>query len=79
MKRAGGEPGAAARVLLGVRGMDTDGARSKVSKALRRVPGVISVESSGDVQLLVHYDPAEATTMDLIRAARSQGFLAGME
>jgi copper chaperone len=67
-----------ARVLLGVRGMDTDGARTKVSAALRAVPGVHRVEPAGAGQLLVHYDPTEATAMDLIRAARRLGFLAGM-
>jgi copper chaperone len=80
MKREGGSgvPETVVRVLLGVRGMDSDGARGKVSEALLRVPGVESVEGAGDGQLLVRYDPVEATVMDLIRAARRQGFLAGM-
>ncbi len=66
-------------MLLGVRGMDTVGARVKVSDALRVVHGVESVESAGEQQLMVRYDPTEATVMDLIRAARRLGFLAGME
>ncbi len=67
-----------ARVILGVRGMDTEAARAKVRQALLALPGVASVDPSGDQQWLVRYDPTEATVMDMIRAARRLGFLAGM-
>jgi copper chaperone len=66
------------RVILGVRGMDTDGARSKVAAAVAAVPGVASVDPAGSQQLLVQYDAGEITVMDLIRAVRRVGFLAGM-
>jgi len=66
------------RVLLGVRGLDTDAARAKVQAALTRLPGVHGVEAAGPQQLLVHYDAGETTVMDMIRAARRLGFLAGM-
>ncbi len=66
------------RVMLGVRGMDTDGARANVTGALRALPGVVAVEPGGGQQLLVRYDPSELTVMDMIRAVRKLGFLAGM-
>jgi copper chaperone len=71
--------GGAARVLLGVRGMDTDASRGRVEQALREVPGVLRAEASSDLQVAVEYDSAEVTVMDLIRALRRIGFLAGME
>lgn len=66
------------RVMLGVRGMDTDGARQKVTAALVGLTGVASVDAAGDQQLLVVYDASTLTVMDLIRAVRRVGFLAGM-
>ena len=66
------------RVMLGVRGMDTDGAREKVLRAVAGLPGVASVDAAGAQQLLVQYDAGEVTVMDLIRAVRRVGFLAGM-
>ncbi|MEJ2668263.1 MAG: heavy-metal-associated domain-containing protein [Deinococcales bacterium] len=71
--------GGAARVLLGVRGMDTDASRGRVEQALQEVPGVLRAEASSDLQVAVEYDSAEVTVMDLIRALRRIGFLAGME
>jgi len=68
-----------ARVLLGVRGMDTPSSRETVEEALRAVGGVRRVEASSDLQVAVEYDAAEVTVMDLIRALRRIGFLAGME
>lgn len=68
-----------ARVLLGVRGMDNQEARQRVEQTLGAIEGVISVESSSDRQAAVEYDPTEITVMDLIRALRQLGFLAGME
>lgn len=67
------------RVLLGVRGMDTPAAREKVRRALLDVEGVASVDVSPDQQAEVAYDATVVTVMDLIRALRSIGFLAGME
>lgn len=71
--------GGGARVLLGVRGMDTDDSRGRVEQALREVRGVVRAEASSDLQVAVEYDAAEVTVMDLIRALRRIGFLAGME
>lgn len=66
------------RAVLSVRGLDTDAARAKVLETLRAVPGVASAEAHGPDQALVTYDGGEATAMDLIRALRRIGFLAGM-
>ena len=67
-----------ARVLLGVRGMDTQEAAAKVQKTLRDMAGVSSASAGLDGQAAVEYDPGELTIMDLIRALRRIGFLAGM-
>lgn len=67
------------RVLLGVRGMDTAAAKRKVRDTLLAVDGVSTVEVGADQQAAVAYDPTVVTVMDLIRALRSIGFLAGME
>ena len=67
------------RVLLGVRGMDTPGAKDKVQRTLLEVEGVASAEIVGDEQAAVTYDATAVTVMDLIRALRGIGFLAGME
>lgn len=67
------------RVLLGVRGMDNAAAAERVKQTLQGVAGVTSVEVARDGQAAVEYDPGEATVMDLIRALRRIGFLAGME
>jgi len=72
-------PEGGTRVLLGVRGMDTAASRERVEAALRSVRGVRRVEATPDLQVAVTYDDAEATVMDLIRALRRIGFLAGME
>lgn len=69
----------ATRVLLGVRGMDTPAARERVQATLLGVAGVASAEASADGQVAVTYDAGEVTVMDLIRALRRIGFLAGME
>ncbi len=68
-----------ARVLMGVRGMDTSAAREQVMAVLRAVPGVVEVVPADASRVSVDYDPTEATAMDLIRALRRIGFLAGME
>ncbi len=66
----------ATRVLLGVRGMSREAGQT-VAAALRALPGV-SKAAPDDGQIEVHYDPSQHTVMDLIRAIRQQGFLAGM-
>ena len=66
----------ATRVLLGVRGMNRE-AGERVAAELRALPGV-SRATPDDGQIEVHYDPSQHTVMDLVRAVRSQGFLAGM-
>ncbi|GAA5512235.1 hypothetical protein Dcar01_00949 [Deinococcus carri] len=64
------------RVLLGVRGMTRD-AGERVAAHLRTLPGVTQAMPD-EGQIEVHYDPSQHTVMDLVRAVRSQGFLAGM-
>lgn len=66
------------RILLGIRGMDNDPAAELVTETLLGVPGVLTVEAGRDGQAMVEYDATELTVMDLIRALRRQGFLAGM-
>ncbi|GAA5435303.1 heavy-metal-associated domain-containing protein [Deinococcus sp. A31D244] len=66
----------ATRVLLGVRGMTRD-AGTSVAAALTALPGV-SRATPDEGQIEVHYDPSQLTVMDLVRAVRTQGFLAGM-
>jgi copper chaperone len=66
------------RAVLSVRGLDTDAARAKVVATLKAVPGVATAEAHGPDQVLVTYDGGEATVMDMIRALRRIGFLAGM-
>ncbi len=70
---------AIARVLMGVRGMDTLEARERVMATLRVVPGVLEVTPGDAGRVAVEYDAGEITAMDLIRALRKIGFLAGME
>ena len=66
----------ASRVLIGVRGMDRE-AGQRVAAALEAMNGV-SRATPDEGQVEVHYDPSLLTVMDLIRAVRKQGFLAGM-
>ena len=66
------------RVLLGVRGLPDQAAADRVMGALREVRGVSDVNNPHPGQLEVTYDPAALTIMDLIRAVRAEGFLAGM-
>ena len=72
-------PEESARALVGVRGMDTDDARRRVIEALAGVRGVRDVQPADEARMVVEYDPSEATVMDLIRALRRIGFLAGMD
>ena len=67
------------RVLLGVRGMNTQETSDKVREVLMGLEGVEKVEAGVDGQAAVTYDDSSATVMDFIRALRRVGFLAGME
>ncbi len=64
------------RTLIGVRGMDRE-AGLRVAASLLTLPGIVKA-APDDGQIEVHYDPSQHTVMDLIRAIRQQGFLAGM-
>ncbi|WP_424951149.1 heavy-metal-associated domain-containing protein [Deinococcus sp.] len=64
------------RTLIGVRGMDKE-AGLRVAAGLLALGGVLKA-TPDDGQIEVHYDPSQHTVMDLIRAIRQQGFLAGM-
>jgi copper chaperone len=66
------------RVLLGVRGLVTEEAAEKIMSALKTIPGVAEVGNPHPGQIEVNFDPTQATVMDLLRAVRSVGFLAGM-
>ncbi|HLV12707.1 MAG TPA: hypothetical protein VKY42_09685 [Trueperaceae bacterium] len=68
-----------ARAVVGVRGMETPESRQRVRLALAAVAGVKDVQAGDGAKMVVDYDPTEATVMDLIRALRRIGFLAGME
>ena len=70
---------ALARALVRVRGMRGDEARSRVMETLLNVRGVVRVAPGDSERFSVEYDPTETTVMDLIRALRRIGFLAGME
>lgn len=61
-----------------MRGLPDAAAGERVLVALRAVGGVRAVSQPHPGQIEVTYDPASATVMDLIRAVRGQGFLAGM-
>ncbi len=68
-----------ARVILGVRGMNTPETVNKVKKTLAELDGIEKVEANVDQQATVVYDESSVTVMDLIRTLRRAGFLAGME
>ncbi len=72
-----------ARVILGVRGLADVDDRARVAETVRALPGVLEVRP-GDVgadvgQIEVRYDDRETTVMEMIRAVRRLGYLAGME
>jgi copper chaperone len=66
------------RVLIGIRGEPTPEGMDRILKALRALEGVEEAQATGPAQLQVTYDPQSLTVMDLIRAIREEGFLAGM-
>ncbi|MDZ7704342.1 MAG: heavy-metal-associated domain-containing protein [Trueperaceae bacterium] len=68
-----------ARVILGVRGMNTPETVEKVKKTLSEINGIEKVDANVDQQATVVYDESSITVMDLIRTLRRAGFLAGME
>ncbi len=72
-------PEAGVRILLGVRGLDDEDDRERVHRALADVPGVLHVGPGDAGQVEVRYDDTETTVMDMIRALRRLGYLAGME
>lgn len=67
-----------ARVMLGVKGMNTKERTSKVEKMLMAVKGVISVKAQLDQQVAIEYDDDMLTAIDLIRPLRTAGLTAGM-
>ncbi len=66
------------RVMLGIQGVENYGQMEAVSQALEKQKGVNKVEVQQLGQIVVEYDPQRLTVMDLIRAVREEGFLAGM-
>jgi copper chaperone len=67
------------RVILGVKGMNTLEAAQKVRETLLALEGVTKADVGTGQQATVEYDTSSLTVMDLIRALRKIGFLAGME
>lgn len=72
-------PETGVRILLGVRGLDDEDDRERVHRALAAIPGVLHVGPGDAGQVEVRYDDTETTVMDMIRALRRLGYLAGME
>jgi len=70
---------AGVRILLGVRGLDDEDDRERVHQELETLPGVLHVGAGDAGQVEVRYDDTETTVMDMIRALRRLGYLAGME
>ncbi|ADR36367.1 MULTISPECIES: heavy-metal-associated domain-containing protein [Oceanithermus] len=66
------------RIMLGIQGVQSDDQMEKVVAALARQKGVLKTEVQQLGQVTVEYDPHRLTVMDLIRAVREEGFLAGM-
>lgn len=64
--------------MLGIQGIESDDQMKKVVAALARQKGVVKTEVQQLGQVTVEYDPHRLTIMDLIRAVREEGFLAGM-
>ncbi len=65
-------------MLIGVRGEPTKEDLEGLAAALRAMAGVKGAQSVGPGQLEVEYDPQALTVMDLLRAIRERGFLAGI-
>lgn len=67
-----------ARVLLGIKEMNKASDIDLVKRTLLTIRGVQSVQAGMDGQASVEYNGEELTIMDLLRALRKQGFVAGM-
>jgi len=68
-----------ARVLLGVKQMNTPARADKVKALLMSLEGVNKVEAGADEQATINYDEEVISVMDLIRALGEKGLQAGME
>ena len=68
-----------ARVLLGVKQMNTPARADKVKALLMSLEGVNRVEAGADEQATINYDEDVISVMDLIRALGEKGLQAGME
>lgn len=66
------------RVMLGVKNMTQKDEVESVKQTLMAVEGVGAVSAGLDGQASVEYDAASLTIMDLLRALRKEGFVAGM-
>lgn len=66
------------RIMLGIQGVQSNEQMEKVVAVLARQKGVLKTEVQQLGQVTVEYDPHRLTVMDLIRAVREEGFLAGM-
>lgn len=66
------------RVLLGIRGAEDAQIVGQIVQILAKIEGVEKAEQTQPGQIQVDYNPHLVTTMDLIRAIREQGFLAGI-
>ncbi len=68
-----------ARVLLGVKQMNTPARAEKVKALLMSLEGVNKVEAGADEQATITYNEEVISVMDLIRALGEKGLQAGME
>lgn len=68
-----------ARVLLGVKLMNTPDRAEKVKALLMSLEGVSKVEAGADEQATITYNEDIISVMDLIRALGEKGLQAGME
>ena len=68
-----------ARVLLGVKQMNTPARADKVKALLMSLEGVSKVEAGADEQATIDYNEEVISVMDLIRALGEKGLQAGME
>ncbi len=67
-----------ARVLLGIKDVKRQADVDIVKRVLLTMHGVQSVQAGMDGQAAVEYDGDELTIMELLRALRREGYVAGM-
>jgi copper chaperone CopZ len=67
-----------ARVLLGIKDVKRQADVDIVKRVLLTMHGVQSVQAGLDGQAAVEYDGDELTIMELLRALRREGYIAGM-